>query len=271
MIAIAVAIAAGTSSCNALLGIEERPLRLGSDEGGSPDAGEADGASSSGAPDGTTIADGGSVCSAPHLFCDDFGGGDDDPATRWDDLVLGAGPIDFDTSEFESAPRSLRVRLTAGSGTRTTWIEKRIAVTATAVTVAFDVRIDTPTSTDFGAIEYASVTLLPAGSDTVHTVALFQYGTGEPTIGYYLSPPAGDTEQAALEPPLGHDAWHRIAFRIRLDASPKVSVSVDQKAAAVLPLASFPLREIRIGLGFGTAEANTTTTARYDDVTVDLE
>ena len=259
------------AACNAILGIEDRPARPIADGGandGSPRPPDAAGDARADASScGTAALDPG----ATRLFCDDFDTGGSSPAGRWDETSLEAGPIDFDSSDFVSAPRSLRVELVAGSGSRTSTITKAVPTTTQDVTVAFDFRLDGPASQDFGAIEYASVDLLPPPAGvTAHNIVLFQYSSADPAIAYQQTPqPAGGDVTSQLTPPLAIGRWQRIALRVTFGATAQAFVSIDGTPVASVPISRVTLTSVVVHLGVDTAEARTTATVHFDDVTVD--
>lgn len=212
-------------------------------------------------------------CASAHLFCDDFDEGNDNPSTRWDDITSGAGPIAVIASDSVSAPRSLRVSLTSGSGSRMTTIEKRVATTRADITVGFDFRVATPSSQDFGAISFATIALVPApAGETEHGVTLYQYGDSQPQVAYYRDTREGRTDtKSDLDPNVAFGRWQRVTFEISGGAAPKVSVRVDGSFAGAVEIAPVALTGVDIRLGLDTAEARTTTTVHYDNVTVDEE
>lgn len=92
-----------------------------------------------------------SPCSTQHLFCDDFEG-NGDPSARWEAVRTAAGPIDFDTTTFVSGARSLRLRMTAGSGERSSDLRKVIALPGPNARLTFHLRVDFPAGGSFKEI-----------------------------------------------------------------------------------------------------------------------
>ena len=221
--------------------------------------------------DAMTIGDATSdVCAGSHTFCDSFDDGTNDPTTRWDDVQLDGASIAFDTTTAVSAPRSLRFDLSSGTGSRRSTIDKRVPTKQKDVTVTFDIRIDAPSSQDFGAIEYASIVLSPPPPGvTSHAVSLYQYGGAPPGVAYYRTPEDSGNNRAELTPGIAFGVWQRIAFHLVLGDSPKVSVSLNGAPSAVVKVSPVTLEAVEIRLGFDTADARTATTVRYDNVTVD--
>lgn len=265
-VAVVIAVT-GIAGCSVILGIEQKPLRP-------PDEAGVDARVDSGvAPDASAGPTSGCPLT-PGLrlvFCDDFDDGGTTPAGRWDDTTTGAGVIDFDTSDSVSRPRSLRVSLASGSGSRASTIEKTIATTKQDVTVGFDLRVDGPASRDFGAIDYATIDLLPppAGKDS-HGVILFEFGASDPMIAYVQSPEAATETRSDLTPPLARGRWQRVVLRIALGgATPQVFVTLDGVLAGAVPIASVTLTGVVVTLGVDTAEAATTAVVHFDNVTVE--
>lgn len=261
--------------CNAILGIEDRPRRpddagIGGPDGAKDDAGDASASGDAGPrPDaaGACGAQPPPDAGATRAFCDDFDQGD--ITNRWDDLTLGAGPVDFDGADSVSSPRSLRVTLVSGSGSRTSTVTKTVTTTKQDVTVGFDLRLDGPSSTNFGVIEYASVELQPPPSGVAgHSVSLFQFGPGDPQIGYHQTAPDHD-DTSALTPALAIGSWQRVTMRFTFGATPEFFFAINGTVAGAIPIARVTLTGVVVHLGVDTAEANTTATLHYDDVTVD--
>lgn len=89
-----------------------------------------------------------SPCSSQHLFCDDFEG-NGEPSARWDAVRTGAGLFDYDTTTFVSGARSLRLRMSAGPGERSSDLRKVIALPGPNARVTFHLRVDLPSGGSF--------------------------------------------------------------------------------------------------------------------------
>lgn len=265
---VAAAAATVAVGCNAILGIEQKPLRA--DDAGGVHAASDDGGPSAHDGDARATSPCGPTSGATLVFCDAFDDGAATPAGRWDALEIGAGTVGFDATEAVSPPRSLRFDLAAGGGSRTSAMTKAVATTKQDVTVAFDVRLDGPTSADFGAIAYARIELRPPppGKQS-RAISLFQFDPGPLTVEYDEDPASTSTPPRG-EVTLAPGKWQRVALTIALDAaSPVASATVDGALGASVPVASVPIEGVSVTLGFDTAEARTTATIRFDDVTVE--
>ncbi|MBK8213443.1 MAG: hypothetical protein IPK71_06775 [Myxococcales bacterium] len=119
-----------------------------------------------------------SPCSSQHLFCDDFEG-NGEPSARWEAVRTGAGSFDYDTTTFVSGARSLRLRMTAGSGERSSDLRKVIALPGPNARVTFHLRVDLPSSGSFKEISnlFVEPEPYPAGVG-FQTFAVAIYDTG---------------------------------------------------------------------------------------------
>lgn len=221
-----------------------------------------------GAEEGGTTEAG--PCSGRHVFCDDFDEGE--LGSKWDDVVLGAGPLELDSQERVSLPRSLRVTLSAGGGSRSSKLVKALATSTQDVTVAFDLRIDGPTSNTFGAISYAVVDILPAPPGVErHAVQLWQLPGGA-GFRYFIDAEdgGGDNRNSPLSTPtLAFGRWQRVSIRVTYAPKARALLSFDGVLAGTIDLIPGTLTGVNIQLGVDTAEAQTTAVVHFDNVSVD--
>jgi len=119
-----------------------------------------------------------SPCTSQQLFCDDFEGSGG-PAARWDDMRTGAGSFDFDTTTFVSGARSLRLRVAAGAGERSSDLRKVIAIPGPNARVTFHLRVDLPMQGSFKEISnlFVEPEPYPAGV-AFQTFAVVIFDTG---------------------------------------------------------------------------------------------
>jgi hypothetical protein len=181
-VVLGLACAAG-AACSGAFGVAGAPV---ADASPSPDVTASIAPAVDASPaDATPPADGGALdatvpspCTSQQLFCDDFEG-NGEPSARWDGMRTGAGPFDYDTTTFVSGARALRLRVTAGSGERSSDLRKAIAIPGPNARVTFHLRVDLPMQGSFKEISNLHIEPepYPAGVG-FQTFAVAIYDTG---------------------------------------------------------------------------------------------
>jgi hypothetical protein len=171
LLAIATAALTGSAlACSAILGIDDKPLRVETD-GATPPTDAADAADAA-ACDPNAVRGCGGAC--PHDFCDDFDGDGQAPGSRWqppngfeNPIVQGDSGVTL-TAPGNASARSLLARTSSTGSTSFSILVDQLALADrhagkqfAGVRVAIDLRVDALTFTGKGG------PVTDAGSATV--------------------------------------------------------------------------------------------------------
>ncbi len=214
--AFSSAIVVGLAACSLFTdfsGLDEPPAEVPDALADSP-APTNDDASSSDAgtrPDAPSVSDTGASSSCPEgSFCDDFDDGG--MGDKWTALRLVQGNLAFDTTDFQSAPRSLRSTVTGGNtDERTASLHRSLPFTK-GVRCTFQVRINS----DIESSDYIDIFQVTAAAPPVNAYQLRLYFTGKTAAvredfmladGGCLCP-----KQESYFNPLPRKKWTKVVF-----------------------------------------------------------
>jgi|GEM_PF-6159912 len=205
-----------------------------------------------------------SPCALPSLFCDDFDTGPSDPAGRWDSMQSAAGPLSFDTATFRSAPRSLRVAITAGTGGRASELAKRVTGLSGSVVVELDVLSGGPTGT-YGEVDPIAITLEPPPpSRTKQSLAVIFYSDGLYFENYRENPNQADNQKIGAFP----SKWAHVRIAVSM-ATKQAVLTIDDAVVATVLVEGSALTGIVVGTGAPyTNDVGAPWTFNFDNVRV---
>jgi hypothetical protein len=198
---------------------------------------------------------------ASHVFCDDFDDGE--LGARWTSLVQGAVTVGFDTGDYRSAPRSLRLTVPSapdgGSKRPATYLQTAVAPSQT-LSIGFDV-VATPLTS--GAVALLVISLEPAPDGFTSYTLELALATG---AGLLFQEQNGAVSTPV---PLSVSSWTTVA--LKLDLTSGTAQIVDGSGAEIFhkSIAVATSKGARISLGVPYLDSTAAFSAKFDDVFVD--
>ena len=268
----------GVAACGALSGADDLEVGLPSTDGGGTSSSGTSGGTSGGSVIGdhdgaTTDANVGqpssSPCAVAHTFCDDFDG----PSLeqKWAFVRTTGGTVAHDTSMSVSAPRSLRVSVRPGSGTREALVhnDATFGNGEKVAELGYDLLVDRG-SGSFDEVDYGVLMPFPPPPDAeAHGIALVDRPSGM-KLQYFRETESGQylTEEAPVQLPEG---WVHVVLRVDYTESPpRGSVTFNGGESTTVSMTPSTATSMSYEVGANYMESvNTNVVIHVDNVTFD--